>query len=271
MRKPHNKRYTPDRKQHRPINKKLKGDVHGEVVIGRRAVAEILRYVPSDIERLLVTNSEATDRVLGDLCATAKAAHIEIVAVRIDELTRIAGSESHQGIVALLRPIQFATWQNILQIPETDPALVLLVDGVQDPQNFGAILRTAECFGVAAVIWSRNRSSGITPVVSKSACGATRLLPLIEIANLRDSALKLREVGFWWVVADGTPGAIDMRDFEFPKRTALIVGSEGEGVQPLIRKEADFVVSIPMFGKIESLNVAQATAVLLSEYRRQMS
>ena len=139
-----------------------------------------------------------------------------------------------------------------------------MLDSIFDPQNVGAILRAAECFGADAIITSKNRGCPMTPTVSKASAGASAFVPHVEVSNLADSAQRLQNEGFTLVVADmdGDENAV------WPDKLLLVMGSEGTGVQPLLKKRADLIVRIPMYGKIASLNVAQACAVLLDRARR---
>ena len=148
-------------------------------------------------------------------------------------------------------------------VESADRLLVLMLDQICDPQNFGALLRSAECFGVNGVVWSKNRGTDLTPVAAKASCGASELLPLIRIANLAEALTQFQKEGFEAVASTLSPGAERVDQIQFAPKTLLVLGSEGEGIQPLIQKRCDRSIYIPMAGKIESLNVAQAAAVLL--------
>jgi 23S rRNA (guanosine2251-2'-O)-methyltransferase len=134
---------------------------------------------------------------------------------------------------------------------------------VYDPQNLGALMRAAECFGAAAMVWSRNRGCGLTPVVTKASVGASELLDLIEVSNLADAIRRFKDAGYWIVAADMDPQAEDLQTFQFPAHTVLVMGSEGSGLRELTRRSADSLVRIVTPGRIGSLNVSQATAVIL--------
>ena len=149
----------------------------------------------------------------------------------------------------------------------SDSSLILILDSIFDPQNFGSILRASECMGADAVIYSKNRGSSLTPSAAKASSGASELIPLIEVSNLAETVRKLKKNDYSVITAEIKKEAKDIRHFSFPKKTALIMGSEGKGVQPLLSKMADCSVYIPMFGKIDSLNVMQAAVVFLAKYR----
>ena len=143
-----------------------------------------------------------------------------------------------------------------------------MLDSIMDPHNFGAILRAAECFGVDAVLWSKNRGCDITPVVAKVSVGASELLPLVPVSNLAQALERLKDAGVWSIAADVSPEAQPIDQFEFPTKSLILLGSEGEGLQPLLLREAEFKITIPLHGKIDSLNVSQAAAVMLAAARR---
>jgi 23S rRNA (guanosine2251-2'-O)-methyltransferase len=162
------------------------------------------------------------------------------------------------------------TEDELLQMAQSRQSLrILALDGIVDPHNFGAVLRAAECFGVDAVVWSKNRSAPLGPVVSKVSVGASELLPLCPVSNLHRVLELLKKHGVWLVGALLKPDAIGLDSFEFPDKSAVIMGSEGEGIQQLIERSLDFHVMIRMDGAISSLNVSQATAVILSELSKQ--
>ena len=185
-------------------------------------------------------------------------------------LTKLVGGVSHQGCVIELGSRKYFTAKDQLSfLAKRDEALILAVDELYDPQNLGSILRAAECFKVDGIMWSKNRGVGVTPAVSKISVGASEVVPLIPVSNLRTSLELFRKEGFEVIVADGGEGSSSIYDFDFPKKSIFVMGSEGKGVQPLIRKEAEFSVKIPMLGDIDSLNVAQASAVFLAFCRKR--
>ncbi len=181
----------------------------------------------------------------------------------------MVNSESHQGIVALVKEKQGVGLSEYLdQAFEKDADLILVLDSINDPQNLGTLLRSAECFGVGAVVWSKNRGVGITPVVSKTSVGASELMMTIQVSNLVEAVKKCKKDGYEVVTAEVGKEACSLEDFSFPKKTVLIMGSEGEGVRHLLSQQADHRVFVPMQGAIDSLNVSQATSVFLYHWRR---
>lgn len=226
--------------------------------MGVHAIEELLRYAPEKIVRIYTVSSKKSE--LLQICEKKR---IPISFVSADQLTRMTGSDSHQSLVAQIQPRTYFDVKEFLEIaPEN--ALVLMLDQIFDPQNFGALIRSAECFGASAVAWSKNRGADLTAVAAKASCGASELIPLIRISNLATAVDQFKDGGFEVVAALLDPNSESAYRFTYSPRTVLVVGSEGEGIQPLIRKKADRSIYLPMAGKIASLNVAQATAALLA-------
>lgn len=239
------------------------------MVIGRNAVEAVLNVRSEDVHKLFVAADEKGRA--GRLMNLATEHGIAIVYCSKGELTQRSGSESHQGFLANVKARPLGTRQELVaRLREQDKFLVVALDGVSDPHNVGAILRACECFGVDAVIWSKNRSPGITPAVTKVAVGATELLSLYEVSNLADTLLAIeKEAGADVVCADGDVSAIELDKFTPPSRCVLVLGSEGDGVADLVKRRAHALVKIPMSGEIDSLNVSQAAAVFLSVFAKQ--
>jgi len=233
-----------------------------QMIIGVQPIRELLRLHPQRILRVY-TGEHKQSELLNSLVKH----NIPITFVKKDQLTKMAGTESHQMLLAQITPRDYFTVQRYLERAKT-PSLLLIMDQIFDPQNFGAILRCAECFGASAVLWSKNRGTELTPTAAKASSGASELLPLIRISNLATAVDQLKTEGFEIVAAQMTDQAESSYDFTFAPKTALIMGSEGEGIQPLLQKKACRSIFIPMAGHIRSLNVAQATAVLLALWNR---
>lgn len=229
-----------------------------QLIMGVHAIQELLRHAPDKLLRIYTVQSKKSD-----ILTECEKKRIPISIVSADQLTKMAGSDSHQSLVAHIKERHFLDVKEFLGIAEED-ALVLMLDQIFDPQNFGALIRSAECFGASAVAWSKNRGADLTPVAAKSSCGASEIIPLIRVSNLATSIDQFKEGGFEIVAALLDPSSESAFAFTYAPRTVLIVGSEGEGIQPLLRKKADRSIYLPMAGKIESLNVAQATAALLA-------
>lgn len=235
------------------------------MVIGRNAVETVLANKTSRVIKLLVASDERGRAA--SMIQSAQRQNIEIDFRTKAELSQRASSESHQGFIAILEARTLGTRQEFLAAFENaEKFLIVALDGVTDPHNVGAILRACECFGVDAVIWSKNRSSGITPAVTKVAVGATELLSLFEVSNLAETLSVLQERTHATVAcADGGDDSVDLKDFTCPAQCVLVLGSEGGGISNLISRRAGALIRVPMCGEIDSLNVSQAAAVLLYE------
>ncbi len=236
------------------------------LVFGRNTVREVLKASPERCQLVYLSSKDSGS--LRELEQEVRAARIKIEAVSEEVLSALCSSDSHQSVAALLKERDFQSLDDLIKELASRPrALILALDEIQDPHNLGAVLRAAECFGVDAVIWSKNRGVDLTAVVSKSSVGASELVNIIRISNLAQSLEKLKKENFWVVGADGGEGTTDLTSFDWPDRAVIVVGAEF-GLQRLVRERSDFLVKIPMFGRIDSLNVSQAVAVLLFQYRQ---
>lgn len=226
--------------------------------MGVHAIEELLRYAPEKILRIFTVPSKKSE--LLTLCEKKR---IPVSFVSMDQLTKMTGSDSHQSLVAQIKSREYKEIRDFIE-EANDLSFVLMLDQIFDPQNFGALIRSAECLGASAIAWSKNRGSDLTPVAAKASCGASELIPLIRVSNLATAVDQFKEGGFEVVAALLDPNSEPAYGFKYAPKTVLIVGSEGEGIQPLLRKKADRSIYLPMTGKIASLNVAQATAALLA-------
>lgn len=234
---------------------------HGQMIMGRNCVMEVLKHAPQRLVRVYTTKEDG-DELLDGL----RRANVEIVVMRKDELSTMIGSESHQSFVAQVRPRPEIGLEDYLESAR-DTDLVVALDSITDPQNLGAILRAAECFGVGAVMWSKNRGVDITPVVTKVSVGASEIVALLKVSNLVEELKKFKDAGYAIVTAEVDSNARSLFEFEFPEKTVLVLGSEGEGIRRLLSAQADFRVYVPMAGKIDSLNVSQAASVFLARWK----
>ncbi len=230
--------------------------------MGVHPIEELLRYAPDKIVRIFTLASKKSELITQ--CEKRK---IPISYVSTDQLNKMVDSDSHQLLVAQIKPRDYLELKEFLK-EEPEHSLVLMLDQIFDPQNFGALIRSAECFGASAVVWSKNRGADLTPVAAKSSCGASELLPLIRVSNLATAVEQFQEAGYEVVASLLNPKSEPAYRFQFAPKTLLIMGSEGEGIQPLLQKKADRSIYLPMRGKISSLNVAQATAALLALWGR---
>ncbi|MGD0074635.1 MAG: 23S rRNA (guanosine(2251)-2'-O)-methyltransferase RlmB [Candidatus Binataceae bacterium] len=235
-----------------------------EVIFGVEPIRELLAAEPGAIQSLFV--SQQSERRFAAEIARARQAGATVSIADDGALARMAGSQArHQGVVALVREYRYADVEDVIaQAP--DPLLV--VDGVTDPRNLGAILRSAECAGASAVVLGRDRTVGVTPAAIKTSAGAWAHLRIARCGNVASTLETIKEHGYW-VVALDPAGDVSLYDLDVGRRLALVVGAEDTGVRQLVKKKADFLVRIPMMGKVNSLNVSVATAVALFEIVRR--
>lgn len=240
-----------------------------QIVYGWHAVTTLLARNPAAVDSLLIAAGH--ERRKAALETAAAAAGIQVVAVSRNELDRQYPGAAHQGVVAVLRAAaQTRSDKQLAAFLESlpAPALLLVLDGVQDPHNLGACLRTADAAGAQAVIMPRDRAAGLTPVVYKVACGAAQTVPVFEVTNLARTLRMLKQAGIWlYGASDRAPQPVYGTDLTGP--VALVLGGEGRGLRRLTAELCDFLVAIPMAGVVESLNVSVAAGVLLFEARRQ--
>jgi 23S rRNA (guanosine2251-2'-O)-methyltransferase len=221
------------------------------IVYGRNPVREVLRG-PRTVSRVWATKNGARESWLSD--------RLNVTIVGADELERLSGSDGHQGICAEVSQFEYADGDALLR---GSPApLLVALDQVTDPQNLGAICRTAECAGAAGVVLPERRSAHITPAVCKASAGAVEHLPIAEVRNLADWLGQAKQAGLWCYGADAD-GEISYAAVDWAGGVVLVLGSEGRGLRPRVAAACDALVSLPLRGRIESLGVGAAAAVLL--------
>ena len=240
-------------------------------VYGLHAVNAVLERAPERVLELWMAQprEDARARELRD---RAESAGVRVQAVGAEGLAKLVGEVVHQGIVAAVRPLKAWDEHDLIQAlgQVTEDPLLLILDGVTDPHNLGACLRTADAVGAHAVIIPKDRSAAVDGVVRKVAAGAAEFVPVATVTNLARSIDMLKERGIWVVGTDGeAPQTLYAADLKRP--LALVLGAEGAGMRRLTRERCDFLVRIPMAGQVESLNVSVAAGVVLFEARRQRS
>jgi 23S rRNA (guanosine2251-2'-O)-methyltransferase len=235
-------------------------------IYGILPVLEALRARARRIEKILIAEGAKTDR-LRDIFDAARRAGVVIRREPRVALDRMTGNASHQGVVAIIAAASYADEEELLAQVSNETLLVLL-DGIEDPRNLGAIIRTAECAGASAVIIPDRRAAHITDTVVKTAAGATEYLPVACVKNLAAFIEQLKKRNVWVVGVEGD-AKIAYTAYDYSGATALVFGSEGKGLHRLVRERCDALVSIPMRGRISSLNVSVAVGVTLFEAARQ--
>ncbi|SAI42548.1 tRNA/rRNA methyltransferase [Bordetella ansorpii] len=238
-----------------------------QVLAGFHAVIARLRHAPESIKEIYVEASRR-DKRMQSLIESAERAGRRVHPVAIDRLDGLSRGTRHQGVVALADERQLAVdVDEVLDVIE-GPAFLLILDGVTDPHNLGACLRTADAAGVHAVIAPRDRAVGLTSTVQRVACGAADTVPYITVTNLARTMRSLKERGVWLVGTDDQ-ATDSMHAVDARQPMAWVMGAEGEGMRRLTRETCDQLVNIPMLGSVESLNVSVASAVCLYEAVRQ--
>jgi 23S rRNA (guanosine2251-2'-O)-methyltransferase len=238
---------------------------------GLHSVARLLAVNPHHVRAISVTAGRH-DRRLAALITAAESRGIPVQQLSARELDQWLPGARHQGVIATLAPPS-AEQPREQDLPAflsglAAPAFLLVLDGVQDPHNLGACLRTADAAGVQAVIVPRDRAAGITPVVRKVACGAAETVPVFTVTNLARCLRSLKQAGVWIYGASDDAGTV-LYEADLRGPLALVLGGEGKGLRRLTRELCDGLVAIPMAGRVESLNVSVAAGVLLFEARRQ--
>jgi len=237
------------------------------LVVGRNAVRELLKSGRT-IDKLLVQRGEREGSVVV-LVAEAVARHIPVIETDKAKLDKMTNFAVHQGVVAMAAEKEYCSVEDILRIAEErgEKPFVVVADGITDPHNLGAVIRCAEGCGAHGLIIPKRRAVGLTPVVTKASCGAIEHLAIAKVSNLATTIEELQQKGLWVFTAEAGGAPYYETDFKCP--TVLVLGSEGDGVSHLIKQKSDYIVSIPMYGKVNSFNVSTAASVLLAEIARQ--
>ena len=237
------------------------------IVSGRNAVRELLAS-GRDIDKIWIAEGDRDGSIVV-LIAKARERKIPVLELERRRLDTICGVSTHQGIAAACAERDYSTVEEILEYAAArgEKPLIAIADGVEDPHNLGAIIRCAECAGVHGIIIPKRRAVGLTAVVAKASAGAIEHMRIAKVTNIASTVDELKEAGLWIYAADmGGPAYYDT-DLRGP--AAIVLGSEGFGISRLVREKCDFVISIPMYGQVNSMNVSTAAAVLFSEAARQ--
>lgn len=238
-----------------------------DMVVGRNAVMEALKGSRS-VNKLMIANG-STEGSIKEIIAVAKEKGVNIQYWDRSKLDSIARGIRHQGVLAQVAPVQYAELEDILQVAKdrNEPPFIVLLDELEDPHNLGAILRTADAAGVHGVLIPKHRSCPLSATVAKTSAGAVEHVPVARVGNLVQTIKKLKQEGLWVAAAD--MDGKDYYDTDLTGPLLLIIGSEGQGVGRLVKEQCDFVVRIPMVGKINSLNASVAGSILMYEAMKQ--
>lgn len=254
---------TRDGRKKRPLKKE--GSSDSFLICGRNSVSEFLKS--RGVRRVFLKEGKKDDRLLS-LAALAEKQGVPVEEVKEEKLDDMSGGVVHQGIAAMLKPYEYADLDRVLADWEGKSPILILLDGLEDVRNLGAIVRTAECAGAAAVLLPKHKSPPVTAAAMKTAAGAFAYLPVCQTGNIRQTLEMLKGKGFWVVGAD-MDGESLYYDANLKGPLVIVMGAEGKGVSPLTRKMCDFCVRIPMKGKVSSLNVSVAAALLIYEAAKQ--
>jgi len=245
-----------------------------DLLYGVNPLLEALRaggHVPAEI----VIAEGARDERLRELVELARAKSVTVKRVPRASIDRAVGNTHHQGVMARIPAARYADAEDLLSLiasrigAETEP-LVVVLDGIEDPRNLGAILRTSECAGVHGVFVPERRAAGLTDLVAKAAAGATEYVPTARVTNLSRLIDQLKERNLW-VVGTAADAGLNYTEWDWTRPSAVVLGGEGAGLHRLVREHCDVLVRIPVQGKIQSLNVSVAAGVVLYEALRQRS
>ncbi len=241
------------------------------VLEGRHAVSEALA-ARRPIDKIYLLKNAPDDSVLSSLRSRAQAAGIPVVEVDRRKLDSMSETGAHQGVIAAVPAADYASVEDILRAADADsaPALIVLCDGLSDPHNLGAVIRTAGAAGAHGVIIPKHRSVALTAACAKAAAGALEHVPVARVTNLAETIVTLQKHGIW-VFGTAGEAATSLYDADFDRPAAIVIGNEGSGLSRLVRERCDYLLSIPMKGAVPSLNASAAAAVVLFEaVRRRM-
>ncbi len=249
-----------------PSNDNVEGEESG-VVVGRNAVRELLKSSRA-IDKIYVKKSGAHEGSITVLIAEAASKGVPIVEVESQKLDFLANGANHQGIVALAAMKEYSSVDDMLALASErgEKPLIVIADSIEDPHNLGALIRCAECAGAHGIIIPKRRAVGITATVYKSSAGAIEHMLIAKVSNIASTIESLKKKGLWIFTseAEGQP----YYETDFNCACAIVLGSEGNGVSRIVKENSDFIVSIPMYGKVNSLNVSTAASVILCHAAR---
>ena len=250
------------------LNKENSFEIRNEIIEGRNAVIEALR-VGRSIDKIFIAKGE-TDKTLGHIASKAREAGIVVADADRRKLDNMSVTKAHQGVIALVGVNEYCSVDDILALAAelNEAPFVIVCDEVSDPRNLGAIIRSAECAGAHGVIIPKRRSAGLTAIVGKASAGAAEHMRIARVSNIPAALKELKDKGLW-VYGAAAGGSSELWSTDFTGAMALVIGSEGDGIGRLVRENCDFIVNIPMVGKINSLNASAAASIIMYEVLRQ--
>ncbi len=236
-------------------------DVKPDLIAGRNPVSEAVRS-NRPIDKILVASGEKSGAIVGIL-AKAREKQIPVKEVSKTKLDMISGNAVHQGIIAFAAVKEYSTVEDILEYAQNknEAPFIIILDEVEDPHNLGAIIRTAECAGVHGIIIPKRRSASLSYTVGKASAGAVEYMRIARVTNIAKTIDELKEKNIWVYGAD--MNGTDYNDCDFSGSCAIVIGNEGKGISRLVKEKCDVIVSLPMKGKINSLNASVAAGILM--------
>jgi len=252
------------------MSKPSRGEPADDVIYGVNPVLEVLRARPDSLEALYIADGQLASKAAAEILSRAKELGLRVQKLPRERLHAMADGGVHQGVVAKARQFEYAELFDIVEeAKDSDrPPLIVILDGVQDPQNLGAIVRSAHALGAHGLVIGKDRAAQVSGVVTKASAGAISHLPIARVVNISRTLEELKEEGFWSVAAD-PEGDQELHQAKLDGPLAVVVGSEGPGVREGVLKHCDFRVRIPMVGKVASLNASVSAALVLYEVLRQ--
>ncbi len=240
-----------------------------DTIAGRNPVVEALK-AGRPINKILIARTTGHHPVVTEIYELARADKIPVEMVNREVLDRASGTTAHQGVIAYAAAKDYIALEDLFDVSsqKNEPALYCVLDGIEDPHNLGAIIRTADGSGFHGVVVRTRRAVGLTAVVAKASAGAVEYVPIARVANIAQSIETLKKHGVWVVGIDAA-GQTLFGEVDFTLPTAVVIGAEGEGLSDLVKKRCDYLVAIPMKGRISSLNASVAGALVMYEALRQ--
>ncbi|NOZ63102.1 MAG: 23S rRNA (guanosine(2251)-2'-O)-methyltransferase RlmB [Calditrichaeota bacterium] len=240
-----------------------------EIVYGKNPIREALA-AKKPLNKIFVLRGKKSPSDM-KIIQQARQAKIPVREVDRQKLIELVGHDGHQGFVALTVDVQYSELEDIFSLAEQreEKPLIALLDEIQDPHNLGAIIRSAEALGFHGIVIPKDRSAGLSATVMKTSAGAASHLPIVRVTNLARTMDELKSAGIWIVGAD-QDAEQTIYAAKFPSSLAVVIGSEGKGLRRLVREKCDFLVRIPLFGKVDSLNASVAAGIIFAEVRKKI-
>ncbi len=240
-----------------------------DIIEGRNPVLEALKS-GRVLNKILFTEVIGHQLPITEIMSRARARGIPVECVSREALTRMSLTGNHQGVIALAAPQKYFDIEDLFSISAKKEELPIycVLDGIEDPQNFGSVIRTADAAGIHGIVIRSRRAVGLTPAVARASAGAVEYVPIAMVPNIAQAIEKLKKNNIWCVGVEAS-GKVDYREIDFKLPVAIVIGGEGKGISDLVKKRCDFLARIPMCGNISSLNASVAAALMMYEAFRQ--